>query len=95
MVFGMASVKITITLEQEQLDQVRALVGVGRAASVSGFVKHAVATSLDDVAAWTLAIEDALAGTGGPLTTDERRWADEVLGTPAPKSPTKPRHRVA
>lgn len=81
MVNGMASVKVTVTLEREQLDQVRALVAEGRAASVSGFVKHAVKTSLDDVAAWTLAIEDALAGTGGPLTDEERRWADEVLGT--------------
>lgn len=82
MVFGMASVKVTVTLEQAQLEQVRALVADGRASSVSGFVKHAVATSLDDVAAWALDIEDALARTGGPLTDDERRWADTALGAP-------------
>ncbi|MCC5953790.1 MAG: hypothetical protein JJU45_16985 [Acidimicrobiia bacterium] len=46
----MATKKVTITLEAEQVEQVRMLVDAGRAASVSGFVQHAVAVALDDVA---------------------------------------------
>jgi hypothetical protein len=38
MVSGMATTKITITLEDGQLQEVRALVARGKAASVSAFV---------------------------------------------------------
>jgi Arc/MetJ-type ribon-helix-helix transcriptional regulator len=46
MVVGLASRKITVTLPEEQLDQARALVEAGQAASVSGFVAHAVGVAL-------------------------------------------------
>jgi hypothetical protein len=36
MVFCMATRKITITLEDHQIDEIRALVGAGEAANVSG-----------------------------------------------------------
>ena len=80
MVFGMASRKVTITLDDEQVDQIRNLVGAGRAASVSGFVQHAVGVALDDVAGWGAMLAQALAESGGPLSADERAWADEALG---------------
>ena len=81
MVIGMATRKVTVTLEEEQLARIRGLVSAGRAASVSGFVQHAVGVALDDVAGWGAMLAEALARTGGDLTADERAWADEVLGS--------------
>jgi Arc/MetJ-type ribon-helix-helix transcriptional regulator len=80
MVMGMATRKVTITLDEDQVERVRALVEAGAASSVSGFVQHAVGVALDDVAGWGAMLADALADTGGELTGQERRWADEVLG---------------
>jgi Arc/MetJ-type ribon-helix-helix transcriptional regulator len=82
MVIGMASKKVTVTIDEGQLERVRALVDAGRAASVSGFVQHAVGVALDDVAGWGALLAEALARTGGPITADERAWADEALGAP-------------
>lgn len=81
MVTGMASKKVTVTLDEAQLEQLRALVDAGKARSVSGFVQHAVGVALDDVAGWGAMLADALAETGGAITAEERAWADEVLGT--------------
>jgi Arc/MetJ-type ribon-helix-helix transcriptional regulator len=81
MVNGMATKKVTITLDETQLDQIRSLVQAGAAPSVSGFVQHAVAVALDDVAGWGAMLAEALRQTGGALSDDERAWADEVLGT--------------
>jgi len=80
MVTGMASKKVTITIDQEQFDRVRALVDAGAAPSVSGFVQHAVAVALDDIAGWGALLAGALKETGGALTDEERAWADEMLG---------------
>ena len=81
MVLGMATKKITVTLDEAQLARVRSLVESGKAASVSGFVQHAVGVSLDDVAGWGAMLAEALAQTGGDLSADERAWADQILGT--------------
>lgn len=81
MVGGMATRKVTVTLDESQLDQIRALVDTGTASSVSGFVQHAVSVALDDVAGWGAMLADALRNTGGPMSHDERAWADELLGT--------------
>lgn len=80
MVTGMASKKVTITLDEGQLDRIRALVQAKTAPSVSGFVQHAVGVALDDVAGWGAMLAEALRETGGALSGDERAWADEVLG---------------
>jgi Arc/MetJ-type ribon-helix-helix transcriptional regulator len=82
MVNGMASMKITITLDDENVQQIRNLVKAGRAASVSGFVQHAVGVALDDVAGWGAMLAQALDESGGPMTADERAWADTALGVP-------------
>jgi len=79
MVSGMATVKITITLEEEQVEQIHALAAAGQASSVSGFVKHAVHVALFDAAGWKQMLDDALDQTGGPLTKKERVWADAIL----------------
>jgi Arc/MetJ-type ribon-helix-helix transcriptional regulator len=81
MVTGMATRKVTVTLDDAQLDRIRSLVAAGSASSVSGFVQHAVAVSLDDVAGWGALLADALRSTGGPLSDEERAWADGLLDT--------------
>lgn len=85
MVFGMATVKLTITLSAEQLSEIRALVAAGQSGSVSGFVQHAVAVALHDAAGWREMLDGALRKTGGPLTKKEREWADSILSPPAKK----------
>jgi Arc/MetJ-type ribon-helix-helix transcriptional regulator len=83
MVVGMATKKVTITIEEAQLDRIRHLVQAGTATSVSGFVQHAVGVALDDVAGWGAMLAEALRRTGGELTDEERAWADGILGTSA------------
>ena len=84
MVFGMATTKITITLRDDQVEEIRSLVAAGRAASTSAFVQHAVGVALYDAAGWRDMLADALLQTGGPLTKKERAWADAVL-SPEPQ----------
>jgi Arc/MetJ-type ribon-helix-helix transcriptional regulator len=85
----MATKKVTVTLEQAQLAAIQELVGSGKAASVSGFVQHAVSIALDDVAGWADALNLALHETGGRLTPRERKWADSVLKGRSPRSKAK------
>lgn len=75
----MASVKVTVTMPEEQLAAIRQLVSDHKTPTVSGFIQHAVSVSLDDVAGWQAALDDALAETGGPPTEEEQRWAEQVL----------------
>ena len=86
MAIGMATRKVTITLDDDQLEELRALVAAGRASSVSAFVKHAVGIALQDAAGWREMLETALHETGGPLTRKERTWADALLATPSRNS---------
>jgi Arc/MetJ-type ribon-helix-helix transcriptional regulator len=79
MVFGMATTKITITLPNDQIDEIRSLIAAGQAASVSAFLKHAVGVALSDASGWIEMLDDALRQTGGPLTAKERAWADAIL----------------
>lgn len=81
MAVGMATRKVTVTLDEEQVEQIRRLVTSGSAPSVSGFVQHAVSIALDDIAGWGALLAEALTATGGALTDEERAWADGVLGT--------------
>ncbi len=83
MVNGMATKKVTVTLDETQLERIRALVHAGSAPSVSGFVQHSVEVALDDVAGWGALLAEALRQTGGALSEEERAWADGILGTSA------------
>lgn len=86
----MATTKVTVTLDDEQLEAVRRLVTRGEAQSISGFVKYAVGVALDDVAGWRVMLDEALQQTGGPLTKREIAWADAVLaGRPRGKRKRK------
>jgi hypothetical protein len=75
----MATKKVTVTLDADQLTAIRSLVAARSAKSVSAFVQHAVAVSLGDVAGWGALLASALDQTGGPITKAERRWADGIL----------------
>ena len=75
----MATKKVTVTLDANQLAAIRSLVEAGSTKNVSAFVQHAVAVSLNDVAGWGALLAAALEQTGGPLTKAERGWADSVL----------------
>jgi Arc/MetJ-type ribon-helix-helix transcriptional regulator len=72
MVIGMATQKITVTLDDEQVKDIRVLVAARQAANVSAFVRHAVGVALHDAAGWKEMLGDALRQTGGPLTKNER-----------------------
>ena len=85
MEISMATTKITVTLPQDQVEEIHALVSAGEAPSVSGFVKHAMGIALHDAAGWREMLELALAQTGGPLTKQERNWADAILTAGAQK----------
>ena len=74
-----------VTLDVDQLVAIRALVEARSTSSVSAFVQHAVAVSLNDVAGWGAILASALEQTGGPLTRAERTWADDVLLKPPGK----------
>ena len=88
MVNGMATKKVTVTLDETQLGRIRALVEAGSAPSVSGFVQHSVEVALDDVAGWGALLAEALRQTGGTLSEEERAWADGILGHTPPASTT-------
>jgi hypothetical protein len=88
MVFGMATTKITITLEDDQVRAIREYVSAGKAANISAFVKHAVGVALFDAAGWRTMLDDALRQTGGPLTKAESAWADSLLHDPETKKGT-------
>ena len=81
MVFSMATTKITITVHDDQLEEIRALVSAGRAANVSAFVQRAVGVALFDSAGWREMLDEALQQSGGPVSKRERDWADTVLTT--------------
>jgi Arc/MetJ-type ribon-helix-helix transcriptional regulator len=83
MVSGMATKKLTITLDEQDLARIRALVAEGKASTISGFVQHAIGIALQDAAGWGIMLADALAQTGGPLSKEERQWADRVLDASA------------
>lgn len=68
-----------MTVDERDLQRMRGLVADGAAASVSGFVQHAVGVALDDVAGWGELLAQALEESGGAVTRAEADWADGVL----------------
>jgi Arc/MetJ-type ribon-helix-helix transcriptional regulator len=86
LVSAVATLKITVTLEREQVNEIRALVAAGVMPNVSALAKHGVQVALADAAGWKQMLDEAPEQTGGPLTAKERAWADEVLSpTAGPK----------
>ncbi len=95
MVLGMATKKITITLDEAQIEEVRALVDAGEAANISAFIKHAVGVALSDAAGWKEILGEALERSGGPLTEKERKWADRILSPPSRSKVPRGRRKAA
>ena len=79
MVHGMATTKITITLPDHQLEEIRKRVAAREASTVSGFIQHALQKSLENAAEFRAIVNEALKETGGPLTPKERAWAKKML----------------
>jgi Arc/MetJ-type ribon-helix-helix transcriptional regulator len=79
MVVGMAAAKITITLPDLQVREIRKRVSSRESPSVSGFIQQAVQKSLDNAAEFRAVVEKALNETGGPPTRRERAWARRML----------------
>ena len=81
MVNSMATRKITITVEENDLARIREMVQAGTVKSVSGFVQRAVTRSLD---ADRLLDEylAAVVAEGGPLTESETAWLDALFPIP-------------
>jgi Arc/MetJ-type ribon-helix-helix transcriptional regulator len=79
MVIGMATRKITVTLTDKQIDEIRKRVAARQSSSVSGYVQKAVERSLQSAAEFHAMIDEALEQSGGPLTAKERTWARKVL----------------
>jgi Arc/MetJ-type ribon-helix-helix transcriptional regulator len=80
MVLGMAETqKVTVTLPMDQVAAIRDLVRDGAAESVSGFVTAAVALALEDRLAFEQLLDEGLEKTGGPMTAQERQWADRII----------------
>ena len=94
MVNSMATTKITVTLPDQQLRDIRALVASGQSGSISAFVKHAVDIALFDAAGWEEMLAGALQQTGGAVSDKERRWADSILSPSRPKRRSR-RHKAA
>jgi Arc/MetJ-type ribon-helix-helix transcriptional regulator len=95
MVPGMATAKITITLPDDQIQEIRSLVEAGEGANVSAFVEHAVGVALSDAAGWKEMLGVALEQTGGSLTTKERTWANSILTPRVRSRPGKRKRKFA
>jgi Arc/MetJ-type ribon-helix-helix transcriptional regulator len=89
MVGGMATAKITITLPDRQLEEIRKRVAAQDSPSVSGFIQDAVQKSLENAVEFRGMVAEALQKTGGPLKPKERAWARKMLL--ARKRGTRPR----
>jgi len=79
MVICMASRKITVTLPDKQVNEIRKRIAARKSGSVSGFVQKAVERSLQSEAEFQAMIDEILEQTGGPSTAKERAWARGVL----------------
>jgi Arc/MetJ-type ribon-helix-helix transcriptional regulator len=89
MVNGMATTKITITVPDAQLMEIKKRVTSREASSISGFVQTAVRKALENEAEFRAMIDEGLALTGGPLTARERAWARKMLRSQAREPKTR------
>jgi Arc/MetJ-type ribon-helix-helix transcriptional regulator len=85
----MATTKITITLPDDQLEEIRKRVAARECPTVSGFIQNSVQKSLENAAAFRAMLDEGLNATGGPPKPKERAWARRMLS--GRKRGTKPR----
>ena len=70
--------KIAISVESDLVDAAKAMVDAGRASSVSAYIAEALEEKLavDDSQRF---FDELLDESGGPITQEERDWADGLL----------------
>jgi Arc/MetJ-type ribon-helix-helix transcriptional regulator len=90
----MATTKITITLPDRQIEEIRKRVAVHESASVSGFVQRAVQRTLQNTSEFSAMIDQGLLETGGPLTPKERAWAKKMLSPQKRRAPKTSRGKA-
>lgn len=71
--------RMTVAVDSDIADRVKALVAQGGASSVSAYVEHALGCQLARDAEFDELLATMLDETGGPLTSDERAAARRVL----------------
>ena len=71
--------RLTVTVDSDIAEQLKALVAQGGASSVSAYVEHSVRCQLAADADFDVLLATMLDETGGPLTPDERAAARRVL----------------
>jgi Arc/MetJ-type ribon-helix-helix transcriptional regulator len=79
MVKSMASVKVTITVPEEQLAAIQERVAAKQSASISGFIQESISKLLDGRRALQEMVDETLLKTGGPATARERALARRIL----------------
>jgi Arc/MetJ-type ribon-helix-helix transcriptional regulator len=84
MVMSMATSKVTITLPDRHLAEIRKRVASRRSASISGFIQQSVEKTLQAAPEFRAMVEQSLEATGGPLTAREKAWARKLL-SPKPR----------
>ena len=93
----MAATKITITLPESQVEEIRRRIAAKESPSVSGFIRRAVEKSIENDALFREMIQQGLMETGGPVTSKERAWARKMI-SPQPRkrlTKTSKRRKVA
>lgn len=75
----MATTKITITLPDNQVEEIRRRVAAKESGNMSGFIQQAVQKSLENAAEFRAMVDQALLPSGGRLTPKERGWARRML----------------
>jgi Arc/MetJ-type ribon-helix-helix transcriptional regulator len=78
MIAGMTAKKIAISVPEKTLAGARRAVKSGKATSLSAYISRAIeqknmSDDLDSL------LDEMLRETGGPLTPDEKAWADAAL----------------
>jgi Arc/MetJ-type ribon-helix-helix transcriptional regulator len=76
---GIATTKITVTLPDRQLTEIRKRVAAQEAPTVSGFIQQAVQKSLENAVDFRAMVGEGLTATGGPPKSRERAWARRML----------------
>jgi Arc/MetJ-type ribon-helix-helix transcriptional regulator len=80
MILSMTKAKIAVTIDRQLLAKVRQAVDEGIAPNVSAYIEGAVAARLSEDRDYFAMLDDMLAGSGGPLTDEERAEIDRELG---------------
>jgi Arc/MetJ-type ribon-helix-helix transcriptional regulator len=71
--------KITITLPDDQLAEIKRRVKAGWSKNVSDYLQDIVQKSFDNEVAFDAMLEESLMKSGGPATAKELAWARRML----------------